>query len=105
MFSGEKPEASHLRIFGFPVYIHVPKEKRSKLQPSGRKGIFVGYSESLNEYRVYIYVFRQIETNKYVIFDEDTNFNRSRLKHVEEVHDEDPEALREIGKDVEEHDP
>ena len=44
MFSGEKPEVSHLWIFGCPVYIHVPREKRPKLEPSGRKGIFVGYS-------------------------------------------------------------
>ena len=46
MFSGEKLEVSYLRIFGCPVYIHAPKEKRSKLEPSGRKGIFDGYSES-----------------------------------------------------------
>ena len=44
-FSGEKPEVSHLRIFVFPVYIHISKEKRMKLYPSGKKGIFVGYSE------------------------------------------------------------
>ena len=25
IFSGEKPEVSHLRIFGCPVFIHVPK--------------------------------------------------------------------------------
>ena len=35
MFSGEKPEVSHLKIFGCPVCIHVPKEKRTKLEPSG----------------------------------------------------------------------
>ena len=29
VFSGEKPEVSHLRIFGCPVFIHVPKEKRT----------------------------------------------------------------------------
>jgi hypothetical protein len=29
-----------------PVYIHVPKEKRTKLEPSGKKGTFVGYIES-----------------------------------------------------------
>jgi hypothetical protein len=34
------------RIFGCPVYFHVPKEKRSKLDPSGRKGTFVRYNES-----------------------------------------------------------
>jgi hypothetical protein len=35
MFSGKKPEVSHFRIFGSPVFIHVPKEKRTKLDPSG----------------------------------------------------------------------
>ena len=45
-FTGVKPEVGHLRIFGFPVYIHVPKDKRMKLEPSGKKGTFVGYNES-----------------------------------------------------------
>ena len=46
VFFGKKPEVSHLRIFGFPVYLHIPKVKRTKLDPSGKMGIFVGYSES-----------------------------------------------------------
>jgi hypothetical protein len=46
MFTGEKPEVSLLRIFGCPVYVYVPKDKRSKLNPSGKKGIFIGYSET-----------------------------------------------------------
>ena len=33
MFSGEKHEVSHLKIFGCLVYIHIHKEKRSKLDP------------------------------------------------------------------------
>ena len=53
VFFGKKPEVSHLRIFGCPVYIHISKEKRTKLDPSGKKGIFVGYSESLKAYRIY----------------------------------------------------
>ena len=40
-FYGKKPEVSHLRIFSCPVYIHIPKEKRTKLDPLGKKGIFV----------------------------------------------------------------
>jgi hypothetical protein len=40
-FTSVKPEVSHLRIFGCPVYIHVPKEKRTKLEPSGKKGSFL----------------------------------------------------------------
>jgi hypothetical protein len=46
IFSGENLEVSHLRIFGCPVYVHVAKDKRLKLDPSGKKGIFVGYSET-----------------------------------------------------------
>ena len=50
VFSSKKPEVSHLRIFNCPVYIHIPKEKRTKLDPSGKKGIFVGYSKSSKDY-------------------------------------------------------
>jgi hypothetical protein len=60
-FTRVKPEVGRFRIFGCSVYIHVPKEKRTKLDPSGRKGTFVGYNESLKEYRIYIPGQRQIE--------------------------------------------
>ena len=45
IYTGKKPEVSHLKIFGCPVYVHILKEKRTKLDPSGKKGIFVGYCE------------------------------------------------------------
>ena len=25
MFTGNNPEVSHLKIFGFPLYVHIPK--------------------------------------------------------------------------------
>jgi hypothetical protein len=34
-FTGVRPEIGHLKIFGCPVYIHIPVEKRTKLEPSG----------------------------------------------------------------------
>ena len=37
VFSGKKPEVIHLRIFGCLVYIHIPKEKRTKLDPQERR--------------------------------------------------------------------
>ena len=45
-FSGEKPEVNHFRIFVFPVCIHILKEKTTKLDPYGRKGIFIGYIDT-----------------------------------------------------------
>ena len=51
-FSGEKLEFSHLRIFGFLVYIHISEEKRTKLDHSRRKGIFVEYSDTSKAYQI-----------------------------------------------------
>lgn len=68
VFTKVKPNISHLRIFGCPVYIHDPKEKRTKLEPSGRKGIFVGYSETSKAYRIFIPGQKSIELSRDVIF-------------------------------------
>jgi hypothetical protein len=54
VFSRKKLEVSHLSIFGYLVSIHVPKENIMKLEPSGKKGTFVGYSETSKAYRIYI---------------------------------------------------
>jgi hypothetical protein len=82
-FVGVKPEVGHFRIFGCPVYIHVPKEKRSKLEPFVRKGTFVGYSESSKSYRIYISGQRQIEVSRNVYFEEEVAFRKSRRSHIE----------------------
>jgi hypothetical protein len=44
-FTRVNPKVGNFRIFGFPVYFHVPKDNSFKLYPSGIKGTFVGYSE------------------------------------------------------------
>ena len=50
----------------FSVYIHVPK-----LEPSGKKGTFVGYCKSSKDYRIYILGSRQIEVIRDVTFEEE----------------------------------
>jgi hypothetical protein len=87
-FSGKKPSVEHLRIFGCPIYIHVPKDKRKKLEPSGRKGIFVGYSESSKAYKIYIPEQHKIEVNRDVTFDEKLAFKKSIEDSMEEEYEE-----------------
>ena len=45
-FSSKKPDSSHLKIFGSPVYIHVTKDARKKPEPTAELGIFLGYTET-----------------------------------------------------------
>ena len=78
MFFGENPEVSQLNIFVCPMYIPIPKEKRSKLYPSGKKGLFVGYNEQSKYYQIYISGYHQIELSRDVTFDEDTASENQR---------------------------
>ena len=52
LWTGETPKLSHLKVFGCVAYVHVPKELRRKLDPSGEKLLFVGYCESSKGYRL-----------------------------------------------------
>jgi len=42
-FTCKKPNVSHLRMFSCIAYVHVPDEKRSKLNPKAKKCIFIRY--------------------------------------------------------------
>ena len=76
VFSGKKPDVSHFRAFGCPVYFHVPQEKRAKLDASGKKGMFVGYSETSKAYRIYVLGQREVEICHDVIFDGDASLRK-----------------------------
>jgi hypothetical protein len=78
VFLGIKPEVGHIRIFGCPMYIHVPKEKRTNMEASGKKGFFVGYNENSKSYRIYVPSQRQIEVSRDVNFHEEAAFKKSR---------------------------
>jgi hypothetical protein len=82
-FTGVKHEIGNFRIFGCPIYFHVPKEKRSKLYPSWRKGKFERYNEYSKAYRIYIPGQRQIEISRDVTFEEEIVFQRSSESQME----------------------
>jgi hypothetical protein len=52
-FTGKKPNVSHLKVFGCIAYVHVPDEKKSKLDPKADKCIFIGYSLKQKGYRCF----------------------------------------------------
>jgi transposase InsO family protein len=59
-FSGKKPEVGHFRIFGCITYSHVLSEKRTKLDPTPERGVFVGYSETSKAFRIYLPFLRKL---------------------------------------------
>ncbi|CAH2101209.1 unnamed protein product [Euphydryas editha] len=43
LWNGEKPALGHIRVFGSEGYVHVPDERRRKLDRKSVKLILVGY--------------------------------------------------------------
>ncbi len=72
-FIGKKPDVSHLRMFGCVTYMHVPDEKRSKLDPKSKMCIFIGYSLEQKGYKCFSPSIRKLQMNKDV-FDEMVNW-------------------------------
>jgi hypothetical protein len=90
----KNPEVSHLKIFGCPVFVHIPKEKKTKLDPSRKKEIVIGYCEVSKAFRIYIPGYHHIEINRDVTFGEDVALKKSRRCQLEEVSEEEPIAPR-----------
>src|SRR5579862_4818729 len=74
---GVRPDLSHLRIPGSTAYIHIPKEKHTKLDTHSHKGILVGYDET-HQYRVWDL------TRKDVVVSRDVRFNEG-ISAMDEV--------------------
>ena len=47
-------DVGHISMFGCLMFFHAPFEKRTKLEPTAIKGIFVGYNETSKTYQIYI---------------------------------------------------
>ena len=51
-FFGNKPDVSHLRVFGARAYALQPKELRRKLDSHAISGVMVGYEPNVKGYRI-----------------------------------------------------
>ena len=71
IFTVIKPDISHFHVFGCSLYFHVVKDKRNKLEATGKKGTFVGYYDNSKAYRIYNPSHKKVKIRKDVTFDED----------------------------------
>ncbi|CAF4918329.1 unnamed protein product [Pieris macdunnoughi] len=89
VWTGQKPNLSHLRIFGSVVMVHIPKERRLKWDKKANKLIFGGYAEKTKGYRVYDPVTNIVTISRDVVVKESPNQNMLEIplecKHPVEV--------------------
>jgi len=73
VWSGEKPDVSHFRVFGCSAYALVPAHLRSKLDPKSRRCLFLGYNHDSGSksYRLYDPEAQRMLSSRDVLFDEE----------------------------------
>lgn len=70
LFYGTKPSIAHLRIFGSPVFVHVPKTLRSKLEPRSEKCILLSFDSNAKAYRCYRPTTKRVFVSRDLFIDE-----------------------------------
>jgi hypothetical protein len=70
VWSGKNPSVAHLKVFGCDAFVHVHKEKRSKMDNKVVKCIFIGYKEGMKGYKFWDLASRRKVYSRDVIFRE-----------------------------------
>lgn len=65
----KKPKISHLRVIGCTAYVHVPVQRRKKMDTKAEKGVLIGY-EGDDGYRIFIQPGNKTCRSRDVTFDE-----------------------------------
>ena len=68
VWSVKSPPVSHLKVFGCDAFMHVPKEKRIKLEKKTIKCIFIGYKEGMKGYKLWDPASRKTMYSRYFLF-------------------------------------
>ena len=74
-WNGWKPKVNHFKVFGCLAYVHVPSQKRQKLDDNSMKCIFIGYSIESKAYRFYDPLTKRLVVSRDVVFDEQNAWN------------------------------
>lgn len=83
----KKPDVPHLKVFGCRAFVHVPDEKRRKLDPKATEGVMMGYLEkSLSCYKIWDPAAKKLVISRDVIFEEEAVM---RLEGSDDVKEED----------------
>ncbi|KAM2621519.1 hypothetical protein TB2_026260 [Malus domestica] len=72
---GRKPDISNVRVFGSIAHVHVPEERRTKLDDKSEKFIFIGYESNSKGYKLYNPNNRKTVISREVTFDEEGDWD------------------------------
>jgi transposase InsO family protein len=91
---GVKPDLTNLRVFGCEAFVLIPKQKRTKLDETSEKGIFIGYAP--NGYRILMEDFNTVKESRDVVFNERTHRTKEIQMPTTDKEDEEEDREEEL---------
>jgi hypothetical protein len=79
VFTGNKPSVAHIRVFGCKAYVHVPDERRRKLDAKSMECIHLGYAEHRKAFVCLQRSSGRVIESRDVVFDENDDGGPSRV--------------------------
>ena len=78
LWSSKNPSVSHLKVFGCDAFLHVSKEKRSKMDKKAVNCIFIGYKDGMKCYKIWDLASRKTMYRRDVVFREFGGASKSK---------------------------
>ena len=96
---GDKPDISHLRVFGSKCWYTIPKQKVKKLDPRASEAMLLGYAKSKKAYKLWDTSLNKVVLSRDVVFEETDSEDKSsnvkldenkqvRFKDIDDIIDE-----------------
>jgi hypothetical protein len=99
LWRNEKPRAGHLRVFGCPAWVLIPKEKKTKQDKKAWQGVFIGYKEETDKiYLVWNPADKKVYEVRFVDFDESKYKGNLTSQESQSKADDEKEGPREYGE-------
>ena len=76
-----------MKFFSCDAYVHVPKDKRSKLDNKFEKCIFIGYKDGMKGYKIWNLVTKKNVYSQDVVFREVKEVPRQEVTPMEKEQD------------------
>nr|DAD22295.1 TPA_asm: hypothetical protein HUJ06_023758 [Nelumbo nucifera] len=70
-FEQGKSYHSYLKVFGYMTFVHIPRDKKSKLDNKAKQCIFLGYGHKEFGYKLWDPVDKKVIRSRDVVFLED----------------------------------
>lgn len=68
---GFKPSIDHFRVFSWIGHVHIPDNKRKKLDDKSFRCVLLGLNEESKAYRLYDLMSKKVVISRDIVFEED----------------------------------